>query len=67
MVRYIDDWGFIKLNRKKNTFLFLFPDELIIVTLFCPSSLTPLEREKNSLSLKGIKQIQFESTLQIQM
>lgn len=55
MVRYIDDWGFIKLNRKKSTFLFLFPDELIIVTLFCPSSFTWFDSIR-----KREKQFEFE-------
>lgn len=55
MVHYIDDWGFIKLNRKKNTFLFLFPDELIIVTLFFPSSFTWFDSIR-----KREKQFEFE-------
>lgn len=38
MIRYVDGWGFSKLNRKKRTFLLLLLDELSILMSFCPSS-----------------------------
>lgn len=65
MICYIDGWGFIKLNRKKKTFLFLFQDELSILMLVCSSSSTWFDsirkrenhlwvrREENKFSLRA--------------